>query len=224
MRLWKINKIAKWIISDWQKKIISLVVAMLLWYIVNYQAYDELTFSLPIQYKNLPKELQIIEIYDTLVPILVKGPRERIKSLDFSKMVKVSVNLEKASPGINTFLIETELKDPKPDVSFTLLKEKASLKIDQVSSKIVFVRPILTGEPSTNYVKEEMFINPRMVTIKGPKSLIDQINYVETTPLSIEGVSSDITEKIPLNLPKNVSVEGDDKVYLTIRIVKKSVD
>ncbi len=221
MKWWKRSKIASFFIFDWQKKLISLAVAALLWYIVNFPAYEELTFSSSIVYKNLPKDLMIVEIYDTTVLVKVKGLKEKIKNLDFSKMVHFYVNLEKASPGINSYMIEIEITEPQPGVIFNPLKDKAKLKIDKISSKIVFIQPITSGNPKDGYIVDDILMDRRMITIKGPQDTLNQYNYLETIPLSIDGATNDVAEYVPLNLPKLVTVEGMDRVHVVARIIKK---
>jgi hypothetical protein len=201
--------------------LISLAAAVILWYWVNFPEYEELTFSSPIVYKNIPKEMQIIEAYDTVVPVKVRGLKEKIKNLDFNKTVRFMVNLEKAVPGVNSYMIEIELLEPQPDVIFTPLKDRAKVRIDRIITKIVLVQPITTGNPMEGYVLDDVLLDRRMVTIKGPQSILSQYNYLETVPLSIEGATNDIIENVPINLPKLISVEGSNSLQLTAIIVKK---
>ncbi len=218
------SKFASFFIVDWQKKLVSLAAAAILWYWVNFPEYEELTFSSPIVYKNLPRDMQIIETYDTIVPVKVRGLKEKIKNIDFNKMVHFTVNLEKAVPGENSYMIEIELTEPQPDVIFTPLKDRAKVKIDRVESKIVFIQPITTGSPADGYILDDILLDRRMVTIKGPQSILSQYNYLETIPLSIEGATNDITEAVPINLPKLITVDGSNRLQVVARIVKKNPD
>ncbi len=226
MKWSKRNKFIGFFVVDWQKKLISLIAAAILWYWVNFPEYEELTFSSPINYKNLPKDYEIIEIYDTIVHVKVRGLKEKIKNLDFDKMVHFIVDLEKAAPGVNYYMLEIQLSEPQPDIIFTPLQDRVKLKIDRISSKIVFIQPITTGNPGDGYILDDILLpaDRRMVTITGPVSILTQYNYIETIPLSIEGATNDITQSVPLNLPKLVKIDGPNNLLVTARIVKKIQD
>jgi YbbR domain-containing protein len=218
------SKFRSFFVVDWQKKLISLAAAIILWYWVNFPEYEELTFSSPIVYKNLPKDMQIIETYDTIVPVKVRGLKEKIKNLDFNKMVHFTVNLEKAVPGVNSYMIEIELSEPQPDVIFTPLKDRARLKIDRMDSKIVLIQPVTTGSPGDDCFLDDLILDRRTISIKGPQSILSQYNYLETVPISIEGATNDIVETVPINLPKFVTVDGSNSLQVIARIVKKIQD
>src|SRR5271157_3092790 len=131
MKWSKRNKFIGFFVVDWQKKLISLIAAAILWYWVNFPEYEELTFSSAINYKNLPKDYEIIEIYDTIVHVKVRGLKEKIKNLDFDKTVHFIVDLEKAVTGVNYYMLEIQLSEPQPDIIFTPLQDRVKLKIDR---------------------------------------------------------------------------------------------
>jgi YbbR domain-containing protein len=226
MKSLKRNRFIAFFVVDWQKKLLSLIAATLLWYLVNFPEYEELTFSSTINYKSLPKDYEIIEIYDPVVHVKVRGLKEKIKNLDFDKMVHFVVNLEKAVPGVNYYMLEIQLSEPQPDIIFTPLQDRVKLKIDRIGSKIVFIQPVTTGNPGDGYILDDIIIpaERRTVTITGPESILTQYNYIETIPLSIEGATNDISLAIPLNLPKMVKIDGPDTLFVTARIVKKNQD
>lgn len=220
------NKFIGFFTADWQKKLVSLIVAAVLWYWVNFPEYEELTFSSTIAYKNLPKDYEIIEAYDPVVHVKVRGLKEKIKNLDFDKMVHFIVNLEKAAPGINYYMLEIQLSEPQPDIIFTPMLDRVKLRIDRMESKVVMIQPLTTGNPGEGYALDDILLpaDRRMTTITGPASVLTQYNYVETVPLSIEGATNDITQTVPLNLPNLVKADGPGNLVITARIVKKTQD
>ncbi|MGA2141472.1 MAG: YbbR-like domain-containing protein [Brevinematales bacterium] len=220
------NKFIGFFTSDWQKKLVSLIVAAVLWYWVNFPEYEELTFSSTIAYKNLPKDYEIIETYDPVVHVKVRGLKEKIKNLDFDKMVHFIVNLEKAAPGVNYYMLEIQLSEPQPDIIFTPMLDRVKLRIDKMESKVVMIQPLTTGNPGEGYVLDDILLpaDRRMTTITGPASVLTQYNYIETVPLSIEGATNDITQTVPLNLPNLVKADGPGNLVITARIVKKTQD
>lgn len=50
---------------------------------------------------------------------------------------------------------------------------------------------------------KNMVLTPDSITVVGPDVLVSKINFIETKDITINDVKSNLTEKIPLNLPRN---------------------
>ncbi|MCD6291198.1 MAG: hypothetical protein J7M34_11895 [Anaerolineae bacterium] len=64
----------------------------------------------------------------------------------------------------------------------------------------------LKGQPAKGYRVSNVSVEPPVVMLFGdPKAIQSVPGYVETTPVSIEGASADVIERVALLLPENVS-------------------
>ncbi len=170
----KMKKIHKWLEYNWQLKLISLLIAVLLWLYVTTIQTPQITkvFMVPIHYYGLSTNL-IVDKDNRYVSIYLKGPKniiDHIKPqglnvfLDLSKIEKpgkynISVNVSVQS-GLNLVKIE-----PK----------SLEVKVYKAAIKFFLIKPIFLGEKIRNY---NLLFTPNLVKVKGKKEDIDHVKYV----------------------------------------------
>lgn len=217
------GKIVSFITYEWGKKLIALGIALFLWYYVNTLSYIEQTFTLPIQFTNLPEDLVMVESSDSTATFTVKGRIEMLKNINPSKMMKPVVNLENALPGVKNYKIEIVINEPQADLIINLLKERVNVKIDKIENKTVLVQPIVTGNPKDGFIVDDVIMDKNIMNIRGPSEIISQQTYLETKPVLISGASNDVEQTVNVSLPKFVSVIGYDKITIKVRIIPKEM-
>lgn len=91
--------------------------------------------------------------------------------------------------------------------------------VQRPGRKEVAVLVQVEGQPAPSYRITSVKPEPSTVILLGSAdALRNAPGYVETAPLSIEGATADVRERLPLNLPENVSVLEDAGVFVTIGI------
>ncbi len=95
-----------------------------------------------------------------------------------------------------------------------------NVQIEQrVGYKDVSVKASLKGTVAAGYWVSNIAVNPTTVTIVGSADVLAKIpGYVETQPVDVTGATSDVTKKINLTLPDNVSVLNNDGVSVQVSI------
>jgi YbbR domain-containing protein len=215
------NRIWTLISDEWQKKLIALAFAVFIWYYVNSLSYTEENLALPIQYRNLPSDLMIVESSEPTASFIIKGKVEQIENIKQKRAIKPIVNLEQAATGTHNYKIEISIDEPQSDVIINLLKDRVKLKIDKTIIKIVPIQPIFTGSLKDGYLIDDVIMDHRLITIKGPSELISQLNFLETAPIAITNLTNDFSQSLGINVPKMISIIGEEKVNILVRVVKK---
>lgn len=91
--------------------------------------------------------------------------------------------------------------------------------VQQPGRKEVAVLVQVDGQPAASYRITSVKPEPSTVILLGSaEALRNAPGFVETAPLSIEGATSDVRERLPLNLPENVSVLEEAGVFVTVGI------
>lgn len=91
--------------------------------------------------------------------------------------------------------------------------------VQRPGRKEVAVLVQVTGQPAPSYRITSVKPEPSTVILLGSAdALRNAPGYVETASLSIEGATTDVRERLPLNLPENVSVLEEAGVFVTIGI------
>lgn len=90
------------------------------------------------------------------------------------------------------------------------------LKLAPVSlTKTVLVTPVWKGTPDPSVAIEEISIEPRTVVISGKPEVLARVHNVETEPIDIDNLTSDVT--------RSVALRAVDGVQLTTSSVRVSV-
>lgn len=99
-------------------------------------------------------------------------------------------------------------------VDLSQARAKATFKIAQVfTQRTLPVLPVLTGSPQTGYRVASVTWDPPMVTVTGPKAVIDSLpSYVTTEALAIAGARTDVTSTRTVEHPQNVSLDRQSVV------------
>ena len=91
--------------------------------------------------------------------------------------------------------------------------------VQQPGRKEVAVLVQVEGQPAASYRITSVKPEPSTVILLGSaEALRNAPGFVETAPLSIDGATSDVRERLPLNLPENVSVLEEAGVFVTVGI------
>jgi YbbR domain-containing protein len=214
------DNIINFFVSEWQKKLVSLIVAALLWFYVVSLSDTEQTLSLPIDYKNLPPAMMILEKSDNFAAFQIKGSRLKIRNLSLSQTLKPVVNLENAQPGIRDYKIEIRIDEPQPNLVINLLNDRVRLKIDRMASRAILIQPAIQGTPMEGYTVDDIFLDTKIITVSGPQETLNSMNFIETKPLDLSAATNDMETNVGLELPKFVSTSEDTKIHIKIRIIK----
>jgi YbbR domain-containing protein len=86
--------------------------------------------------------------------------------------------------------------------------------------RTVSVKVVVTGQVASGYRVTNISVFPLAVTVSStdPQLVNDLPGFVETVPVSLDGVNNAIDVQVPLNLPAGVRVEGDQTVLVQVGI------
>ena len=91
--------------------------------------------------------------------------------------------------------------------------------VQRPGRKEVAVLVQVEGQPAPSYRITSVKPEPSTVILLGSADALRAApGFVETAPLTIEGATSDVRERLPLNLPENVSVLEEAGVFVTVGI------
>ncbi len=91
--------------------------------------------------------------------------------------------------------------------------------VQRPGRKEVAVLVQVDGQPAPSYRITSVKPEPSTVILLGSADALRNVpGYVETSRLSIDGATSDVRERLPLNLPENVSVLEEAGVFVTVGI------
>jgi YbbR domain-containing protein len=87
-----------------------------------------------------------------------------------------------------------------------------------LSYKTAPVRAVLNGEPAPGYWVHNVVVVPAAVTLMGTLSALEPVQFVDTVPVSIEGIRNNTYQDVKLMLPEGVTLSERDSVLVRVEV------
>jgi YbbR domain-containing protein len=204
-----------WLLHNLGWKLLSVVIAFLLW--VAVASEPELATSVPaaILFKDLPDDLDISSNVPARVQLELRGPSRRLTP-QLLEQVHVVLDLTDVQPGERTFTIHDWNIHGLPfGVEFyRTVPSQISLAFERLSAKDVPIEPIYSKQPPDGYRVVQYSFEPPQIRIRGPEGRVQRVDHVTTDPIDLSGVVS----KTELRLHVRV---GDPQIRLETPAVVK---
>ncbi len=222
----KIDKInmADLVSKDWLLKFISLVLAIGLWYFVGGEDRVDKNVMIPIEIINLPRDLVISNQFKKEIEVTVSGPRSLILEMS-NKAITRQVDLSSATPG--TMVIENDNDHIPVPRGITVQRVQPSsiiLSLDKLIQKQFPISARTIGKVADGYYVKSLKMDPDVITIAGPFTVLSQFNELYTKAINLDGMKQSIQLQVPLELePAIVDLIGETSVTAEISIGLETV-
>jgi len=210
---------------SWFLKGLSLCMAVMLWYFVGGKDTVDKIVMVPIEIINLPRDLVISSQFKKEIEVTVTGPSSQILDLN-NQAVTRQIDLSSASPG--TMVIENSIDSIPVPRGIKVLRVQPSsliLSLDKLVQKHFTVIPSISGKVAAGYVLKGLKMNPEVITITGPETLLGQVNQLHTANINVNGMSESQQRQVPLKLdPALVDLIGKTLVTADIQVGHETVE
>ncbi|MCS7043261.1 MAG: CdaR family protein [Bryobacteraceae bacterium] len=167
-------------------KLLSLALAFILWFV--YSGSRELTtaISVPVQYRNIPTDLEIGPNLVEEVRLIVRGPSPLLSKVSASPAPVILDLGHVRRPGLTTFSIHRQnVSLPTGVVLERAIPSQIQILTETRVTKEVEVHPIFQNIPA-GFRVVFWSATPRVLTLSGPKSRMDSIHHVNTDPIDLQ--------------------------------------
>ena len=198
-------------------KISAVLISLFLWFFVTSRGQSEITLDIPLEFKNIPADIGIVNTSVKTVSVTVRGQERPMKNLKASD-VRVYVDLEKAKKGEGIFYISTaDIKLPYALTAMSVTPSSVKIKLDETIARTVLVAPEVTGNPREGFVVKGIKVDPKSIVIKGLRHEIRRLHTVKTEPLDITGIRETVSRDLELDTTgTNIRTRTKD---VTVKIV-----
>jgi YbbR domain-containing protein len=167
-------------------KLFALALSTALWFTLV--AESEMAASIPaaVQYRNMPKDLEVsTETVDRFY-LKVRGPANRLKPASIATASIVLDLAGIAGPGEQTFTLdESNINVPAGVMVTRVVPSQIRLKFERRVSKDLLVEPRFSGPPPAGYRITGQVVTPAHLRITGPASRVTLLSTAETDPIDI---------------------------------------
>ena len=181
-------------------KLLSIVLASLIWLVVSGEQIVERALRIPLEFTNLPAELELVGGTPDLVDVRVRGSSGALSRVAAGELIAV-LDLRSARPGRRLFhLTGADVRAPFGIEVVQITPSNIPMVFEPSATKMVPVVPEVDGEPLDGYVVGAVTADPSIVEVIGPASAVMRLTEVITEPVSVSEAAATIVEEVNMGI------------------------
>ena len=174
-------------VQDFSLKVISLLLAIGLWFVVARSPIAEVEVRVPIEFHNIPEALEIDSASFTEAQVRVRGAERLIHRLRTGD-IRAEVDLSSVGAGTRTFdLTSRNIRVPQDLEVVQIVPGQFQLSFDNRMRRTIEVHPRVTGNFAGGMRIAKVEAEPATITITGPRRRVEGIEAATTDPVDASG-------------------------------------
>ena len=173
-------------------KLISLALAVALWMAVSGQSPAEVAVDVPIEFHNIPSNIDVGAENIPRAQVRLRGPEGEIRGLRTSD-VRAEIDLTGAIPGQRTYNLTQSVRYPRQLDVTQVTPSHLQLTFDTRLVRQVAVHARVMGKFAGEYTIGNVRANPSVVTISGPRKRVEAVDAAITDPVDASGTVDEAT-------------------------------
>ncbi len=174
------NFFERYIRKDWKLKLLSLVLAVMLWYTVSEIGEPKQDISVALSVVNLARDTVIMKMDPEKVTITVSGRVSILKDIKEGD-VRLPVDLSGAKEGENVFVLtKANITIPKGVEVGDIKPSSVKVIVDRIVEK----RLKTIAQLDKNWTGKYSIVSwaPQHVIAEGPRKALEKMTVIETLP------------------------------------------
>ena len=191
----------KFFFKNTSLKIMAFAFAISLWFLVVGEKKTEVGFLIPLEFRNLPKDMIIVGEPVRDVEVRLLASKKAMANLSPSQLT-ASIDLSTARPGINNRRVvnATDIKTPKGVEIIKVNPSSILVHLEAIVSKLVPVKVKTSGNSAPGFSIKSISVEPGSVVLFGTQAQLKDIHEIYATPFDITGIETDKTKMLSLQL------------------------
>jgi YbbR domain-containing protein len=174
-------------------RLISVGLATGLWLALSREPIAEVAVDVPIEFRNIPANLEINSEHIPTAQIRLRGP-ERIVHRVRSSDVYVVINISDLKPGDRTFdLTAQQVRQPTGLEVVQVVPSEVHVGFDLRLTRQVPIHPRVMGAFADGYQIGQITVEPSTIAISGPKKRVENVEAAITDPVDVSGAIQQTT-------------------------------
>jgi len=213
----------RYVLHNLGLKLISLALAVGLWLAVAREPVAEVAVEVPIEFRNIPANLEINSEHVPGAQIRLRGP-ERIVHRVRSSDVYAVINVAGLKPGDRTFdLAGQQIQRPSGLEVVQVIPSEIHVAFDERLTRQVSIQPRIIGTFADGYQIGQIVVDPSAITISGPRKRVEAVEAATTDPIDVSGTMERNTfVRHPYVSDPLVQVTRTEPVRITVIMAKSS--
>jgi YbbR domain-containing protein len=181
-------------------KVISLILAIILWMFVKSKSGGEIGLVVPLEFSRVPQNLIVTKLSEDAVNVRIIGALSQLERLS-TKEVRARIDFSRARPGVNTFDILPDNFNIPETLRITQISPSSiKIELDRVIDKVVHVKPVVKGRLARGYRISKITTEPPYITLQGATSQLANMKEVLTEEIDVSGLKETVQVEVPLRV------------------------
>lgn len=169
--------------SNFGLKAVALIIAAGLW--VAGHRDIERSIEVPVEFRNIPGDLMVMDNRVDFVVLRVTGPRTLVSTIDANE-IKLSLDLNTAKPGTVSYpLGGSSFNIPRGVAVTRITPPVVHLRMEPVIKLTLPVSVRISGKPAAGFRISQTTVHPARITVWGPAEDVRRLTAIETVPVDL---------------------------------------
>jgi YbbR domain-containing protein len=203
---------------NWPYKLFSVAAAAALWLAIVEEPSVGTSILVPVQYRNMPKDLEISSDVRDRIHVEVRGPASKLTpaALEDASVVLDLGFVRRA--GERTFPVKENMRLPAGVDLDRAVPAQVRVRFEKRVTKEVPV-VVRMGPPPRGFEIVSQQVVPGRVRLVGPESRVREVESVETDPVDLTEIhdSEEFLVQTYVADPQ-VRVDGDGRVAVRVQL------
>ena len=206
-------------------KLMAVALAMMLWLIVAGDHLVERSLRVPLEYRNIPPELELVGDPPTEVDVRLRGSSALLGRLEPRDIVAV-LDLASARPGSRMFHVRSgEVRAPYGVEVAQVIPNTLAVDLEKSGRRTVPIVPALDGEPAPGFVIGKVTADPPTIEVAGPESRLKQLTGATTEPVQVSGSRTRVRDVVTVGMTDSaVRLVQPQNAMITVEVVPAPVE
>lgn len=219
-------RLRDYVFADAKLKLLALLVVLVIWFSVAGQTRQAAPITIQnvaVSLDSLPPQFAVTSTDPTEVSVTVQGPEDQLRELRIAVATRSSdmmahADLSSLTEGVQLARLTVQglpsgvtLKKIEPD--------SVRVTLDPIRTKLVPVEPRFAGTLPQGYKLTAATTEPQTVTLSGPQSILDTVDKVTTTTVSLNNRTASFEEPVDVDI-SGTDIMVRDRLVLRVQIAE----
>lgn len=203
-------------------KVLAVVLAVFVWFLARKSGEPiQMSFYAPVVFKNISPSFQVTSDPPQVNIVVYTNSRDSFNPQE----IQAVLDLDKAQEGTLSYVMtENHILSPVKVEITRIHPSQITVRIEELIEKSFSIKPRYQGTPKKGYLLGDIKIVPDTLTMRGPRSVLEKMEYISAHEIVLEGLNESTTMRVDLDLPGgNVQIINQNVDFYTAEVTINSL-
>jgi len=203
-------------------KVLAVVLAIFVWFLARKSGETlQMSFYAPVVFKNVSPVFQVTSDPPQINIVVLTNSRESFNPQE----IQAVIDLKNSQEGTLSYVLtESHILSPVKVEITRINPSQITVKIEELIEKSFSIKPRYQGTPKEGYLLGDIKIVPDTMTMRGPRSILEKLEYISTYEIELEDLKESVSMRVELELPEgNVQIINENVDYYSAEVTINSL-